>query len=445
MPSREEVEEFIRLQEEQAQNVAAFLEIASETIKTQFPAAEWVKNVDAFQRDESRESELYEAYEAVIKRGKIARATSTRSMRIYNETFDHLSSQEEQAARAITLLEDRIEDICPNAYRQVLGVEGYNSLRHDDVHQLDDLSDVMKFLIVPGMEDVDVKRDLTAHVLADPYTAFQGLVFMKEEAAFLAAFEHGLTPRMDTVELEPMLQTVAQLIAGRGNIYSDSFGVAGPGRTTNARNIISYHSDLEAVVGNPGAIYAIAYNYAKNAGKKMFAEVNQGMHPDGARIHIGAHDISDTHYMIVCSDNGSPVCLDGFLNEVRKMYKEDAAAADQTISAFSPRAASVFRDWSTGQNFAIHELTVEDLTELVHTGNITGIGQTYASGSGIGLKSVRYFSEVHHGKPLYTQAFETGGPVFGVVLPKDATKARPGDLPGAVAAAKVKTDYRIAA
>src|SRR3989338_6097634 len=146
--------------------------------------------------------------------------------------------------------------------------------------------------------------------------------------------------------------------------------------------------------------------------------------------------------MIMETDNGDPVCIDGFINEVKRRLSEKDPDITNYLRSVAPNVLEVFQRWET-QPFAIHDMYIGDAAELIHAGNITGIGQHYHSGSGTGLLAVRYLAEAHGGKVLYTQSYKTGGPIFGVLLPKDPAKANPAKLEEALKLAKAKDDYKI--
>lgn len=161
--------------------------------------------------------------------------------------------------------------------------------------------------------------------------------------------------------------------------------------------------------GNSGVVFSIIYNLMKNAYKKFDDE------PDSShKIFAQAYEALFSSYVITVGDSGTPIDLNVMKEKVRKLIAEEGI---DSIVMPTQRLRSRLKGWQQSE-YKVGELTVRDMTDIAFMSRMSGFDNQDGFSSGMGLYGIKYLVERMGGRILYGEDFETGGPLFTVVLPK---------------------------
>ncbi len=225
---------------------------------------------------------------------------------------------------------------------------------------------------------------------------------------FMATTELGQKPKKEVFSPQRLAWQTAYTLQYRD--VSARVGISTRASDTQRNEIVVDAEDF-SLYGNSGLIFSIVYNLAKNSYKKLILDGE----PDiGNKIHIQLYEAPLKCYVITVADSGSALDVDAMKEKIREYVQEYGIENTAFPTLTLKRKVSA---WQKSE-YKVTELTIGDLTDIAFMARMSGFDNSDFISSGMGLYGVKYLVNNMGGRILYGESFETGSPIFTVILPK---------------------------
>jgi hypothetical protein len=198
----------------------------------------------------------------------------------------------------------------------------------------------------------------------------------------------------------------AQIVASRG--FSKGFVLTEEYSSRHKNQIVLDCEPINAK-GNPGCLFSIIYNLLKNSFKKTVNDSNETN-----TLFIQSYEGSYSTYIISVGDNMDPINLNLMKDKVRKkILSEGFNSID-----FSKKILKKIYQWQESP-YKVGNFYHGEITNFCYLARLSGSEMPLNSlNSGLGLYGLSNLLK-NNGRILYGEDFNTGGPIFSVILPKN--------------------------
>jgi hypothetical protein len=225
--------------------------------------------------------------------------------------------------------------------------------------------------------------------------------------SYVAESELGVPKHTQTVKLGDMATLVGRVLQYRTPQLLMRFGSQ---VSSDVRNELVVSGENVEVDMNIGIPFSLLYNLAKNSYKKT-----TGLTPEsGYKIEIATYQLPNDLVGISVSDSGKPVDIMLMKDKIREHVLERGASSIPSTSL-----ERKMQNWQKSP-YAVGELQTQDLVDVAFMAHMSGFNAPDTINSGMGLYGAKYLVEDLGGRILYGEDFQTGGPIFTCILPRQA-------------------------